>query len=93
MPQEPSWAVEEAGLGVGKERLQEEVVDQGSPAPRRQTGTSPTPVRDPAAQQQVSGRACKALLASRPELRLPFLLPRPSPHLHGKIVFHETGPW
>ena len=50
-PGSPAGQWEEAGLGVKRKSLQEEVVDQGSPVPRRRTGTGPCPVRNWAAQQ------------------------------------------
>ena len=78
---------------------------QGSPTPRLQTGTSPWPVRNWAAQQEVGSRrvreASSAALHRSPSLALltePLLAlpPEPSPPtpaIRGKIVFHKTSPW
>ena len=56
----------------------------------------PDPPGNQATQQEVSGgRASEASLAAPHHSPLLALPPEPSPsHLvHGKIVFHETGPW
>ena len=68
-------------------------LEQGSPTPGPRTGTNPWPVRNRAAQQEVRGR--QSFISRSPLLAL---LPEPSPpnspaRIHGKIVFHETGPW
>ena len=77
-----------------KQTLRQNTLRQGSPTPRPQTGTDPRPVRNRTAQQAVSGgRASEASSATThcsPSLALP---PEPLPHsVHGKTVFHETGP-
>ena len=109
-------------------------VAQGSPSPGPQTSTSPWPVRNWAAQQEVSDRRVSkvsSLLTAAPhrshyrlsaascrhfgELHNYFIILQcnnnrnkvhnkcnalessrnhpPSPPVHGKIVFHKTGPW
>ena len=70
-------------------------IDQGSPTPGLRTSTSPWPVRNRAARQEVSGgRASEASCAAphRSHYRLNHC-PRPRPPVRGKTVFHETGPW
>ena len=80
----------------------EDSLRQGSPTPRLWTGTGLQPVRNQAAQQEVSGgQVSKASYAaphcshyhlnhhSHYHLNQP---PTPNP-VHGKIVFHETSPW
>ena len=81
---EGSWAL----TGV-----HERALDQGVPDPR-------APVGNGASQQEVSTRKaseassaalhCSSSLALPPEPYPP--LPPPA-RVHGKIVFHETGPW
>ena len=71
---------------------------QGSPTPRLQTSISPRPVRNRATQQEVSSRpvseASSAAPHLSPSLALPPDHPPPPPTpIHGKIVFHKTGPW
>ena len=69
---------------------------QGFPSP----GTGPRPVRNRAAQQEVSGGQAKLHLLlsitphhSRYRLNKPYpSTTHPTP-VRGKIVFHETGPW
>ena len=68
------------------------IVGRGSTTPR----TSPWPVRNLATQQEVSSggasEASSVTLHCSPSLAL---LPETSPPtpIHGKIVFHKTGPW
>ena len=55
---------------------------------------SPWPIRNQAAQQEVSGgRASEASSAAPHRSPLLTLPPEPSPHFHGKIVFHKISPW
>ena len=67
---------------------------QGSPTPGPWTGTGLRPVRNWAAQQEVSGGWVEASSAAphrSPSLALP-PEPSPCPPVHGEIGFHETGP-
>ena len=74
-------------------------LQQGSPTPGPWTGMGPWPVWNRAAQQEVSGRQASEVSSAVPHRitawTIPFPCPRhPSPTpVHGKIVFHETGPW
>ena len=87
------------GERENKNRVQELCgIEQGSPTPGPRTGSGPRPVRNWAAQQEVSGgqarEASSAAPHRSPSLALP---PEPSPPPHPpvsrKIVLHETGPW
>ena len=78
-------------------RFDHSSLKQGSPTPGPRTGTGLQPVRNQAAQQEVSGgQTSQSFICCSPLLPLLALLPEPSPPPHpfrGKIVFHETGPW
>ena len=89
----------------------ETTLNQGSPTPgplpvHGLLGTGPWPVRNRAAQQEVSSRqASEASSAALPITRITawtiarittWTIPSPSippPPIHGKTDFHETGPW
>ena len=66
----------------------EPIPSQGSPTTGPQTDTGPWPVRKTGSIAGGElGRGTKTSLSLPPELCLL------SPAFHGKIVFHETGPW
>ena len=57
------------------------------------TGTGPRPVRNRAAQQEVSDRqVSEASFAAPHHSHCHLNHHAPPPPVHGKIVFHETGP-
>ena len=59
--------------------------------PRLWTSTSPRPIRNREAQQEMSTR--QGSETTLPLLPEPCLLSSPPTTISGKIVFHETGPW
>ena len=61
-------------------------LEQGSPIPG--SATDPRPVRNRAAQEEVSGEGAREASLVAPH-RSHYRLNRPP--IHGKIVFHETG--
>ena len=68
-------------------------MDHGSPTPGPRTSSGPQPIRNGAAQQEVSGgRASEASRAAPHHSCYHLTLPLP-PTVRGKTVFHETGPW
>ena len=81
-------------------------LNQGSPTPGLWTSTGPWPVRNWAAQQEVSGRRANEASSAAPH-GSPWLVLPPEPsiallpeqyHPHpapvcGNTVFHETSPW
>ena len=83
-------------LSTAEERICE--LEQGSPTPRPRTGTGPWLVKNQATQQEVSGgrvsEASSDLPHRSPSLTLPpeTSPPHPPTPLHGKTVFHKTGP-
>ena len=69
-------------------------LQQGSPTPRLQTRTGLWPVRNQAAQQEVSGGQVSEAASAAPRHSHYHLNSHPPPTpVCGKIVFHETGPW
>ena len=70
-------------------------LEQGSPTPGPRTGTGLWPVRNRAAQQEVSGGRASEASSAAPH-RSPSLTSPPEPFPPSsveKLVFHETGPW
>ena len=72
---------------------------QGSPTPGPRTVSGPQPVRNRAAQQEVSGGPASEASSAAPHCSPLLTLPPEPPSLshpppvHGKITFHETSPW
>ena len=65
----------------------------GVPVPWARTGTGPQPIRNGAAQQEVSGgQLSKASSATPNHLHCCLNHPSPTP-VCGKTVFHKTNPW
>ena len=81
-------------ISVGKDVKKLEPLYSRGPQPPG-TSTGPWPVRNQAAQQEVSsGQAKLHLLLPITPHRLHYRLNHsPSPPICGKIVFYKTGPW
>ena len=69
-------------------------LEQGCPTPGPLTGTGLRPVRNQAAQQEVSDRQAREASSAAPHCSHYRLNHSPPPTRGcGKIVFHGTGPW